>query len=140
MGQFTRAQLGGQVKQELSIGRRIARAIFVGMGVVFLLLAATLFSADPDARQLLLKHDFGNKDFESLAQGGGVLLLLGPLFLAAALLIRRSGLLALSVCLAINLLALIALWPVVLLLLPPLACLLCLLSEGAVLLVARPSA
>ena len=130
------------MKQELSIGRRIARAIFVGMGVVFLLLAATLLAADPDARQLILKHDFGNKAFQSLAQGGGMLLVLGPLFLAAALLIRRSGLLALSACLAINLLALIALWPVVLLLLPMLACLVCLLSEGAVLFerVARHSA
>jgi hypothetical protein len=130
------------VKQELSIGRRIARAIFVGMGTVFLLLAATLFAADPDARRLILKHDFGSEAFQSMAQTGGVLLLLGPLFFAAALFIRRSGLLALSACLAINLLALIALWPVVLLLLPLLACLLCLLSEGAVFFerVARHSA
>jgi hypothetical protein len=98
------------VKRELSIPRRIARAVFIGIGAIMLLLVLVPLLIDQEIRKDFLKFDFADPKFQALIWGVGTWMIAGILFLTIAVLIRRAGILGLSICLLLNAIALGVFW------------------------------
>ena len=98
------------MKQELSIRRRIARAVFIAVGAVILFLVLVPLFIDQEMRKDFLRFDFANAQFQALILGLGIWAIAGVLFLAIAVLIRRAGIFGLSICLLLNAVALGVFW------------------------------
>lgn len=87
------------MNQNLSLPRRVARAVFVGMGVISLLLVSIPFAVDQDFRADVARHDWSNHAFRAMAVGFTYWVITGAGLLGAALFIGRAniwGLLALT--------------------------------------------
>jgi len=74
----------------LPVTRRIARAIFAGVGAIAVLLSFAPFAADPDARYLLVHRNWRDVEFRSLLEGVFGSFVAGCLLLACALLISKA--------------------------------------------------
>ena len=93
------------------MARRIARAVFAGMGAVSLLLVLVPFAVDQELQGIIARHDWSDRDLKSTAVGFAIWSVMAVAFLSAAFLIRRAntrGLLTLTLC---NALILAAIWP-----------------------------
>jgi len=99
------------VIESLSLPRRIARAVFLGLGAISLFLTFALLAVDRESRGVTAKHDWSNAEFQDLAIGlwhgvsSGVILLVAAYFLRSA---KLRGLIILTIC---NLLLLVFILP-----------------------------
>ena len=95
----------------MSLPRQIARAVFLGLGTVALLLTFAPLIADQDFRGVMTRYDWSSKEFQALAKGLGYGITSGIIFLLAGFSLktaRLSGLMILTIC---NLLFLVLIWP-----------------------------
>jgi len=126
------------VRGELSIPRRIARAVFAGIGAIFLILIPLPLILDREMRAVFLRHDWGNHAFRGLLNGLGAWFIFGAGLLFLAFLIRKANVWGLLACTFLNLVLLIGSWNGAKeLILVPFLCvsLICLLVEDGKLMV-----
>jgi hypothetical protein len=90
------------VKEELSLPRRIARAIFAAIGVIFLILIPLPLVLDQEMRTVFVGHDWGNPVFRDLANALSVWFILGVGLLFLAWLVRKANVWGLLACTLVN--------------------------------------
>ena len=125
------------MKQQLPVARRIARAIFVGIGAALFLVAFLVFALDSGSRALVMQHNWHDAEFRGLLTGVTGLVLVGLMLLVGARMIVRAKLAALALLTVGNALLLYWCWygdKEVVLVPPLILSLACLLFEEAKLL------
>ena len=85
------------MKQSLPWTRRIARAIYLGLSVVWVVPSLLILTLDADSRSLLVKHDWSNHLFRLYAAALGAPLGMALGFVVLAFLVGKPGNLALIV-------------------------------------------
>jgi hypothetical protein len=90
------------VREELSLPRRTARAVFAALGGIFLILIPLPLILDAETRRVFVGHDWGNPLFRDLANALCVWFILGVGLLFLALLIRRANVWGLLACIFVN--------------------------------------